>query len=402
MEDRSNISGSTSRLPDEIRLKTATLERPAPEVGPRLLFFSGGTALTAISRGLKAHTHNSIHLVTPFDSGGSSAKLRQAFNMPAVGDLRSRLMALADESLSGHPQIYRLFTTRLPQAASQDDLERELTALTQGRHALTANLCARVRGIVLAHLKVFSQSKPADFDLRGASLGNLILAGGYLSNGRQLDPIVQQFSDLVRVRGTVRTVVTDNLHVAADLQDGTTIVGQHRLTGKEQPGISSPIRSFYLNAAPNHSRPATSRLSDDRIKLITSADLICFAPGSFYSSLIANLLPEGVTDAIVQADCPKVFLPSLGNDPEQFGMSLEESVTVLLDTLRWGGASDIPKARLLNVVLLDHSHALDPGGNTGAALRRKGMHLHQATLVRPGEQGRYDPESVASALLSFV
>ena len=46
---------------------------------------------------LPRYTHNSTHLITPFDSGGSSASLREAFGMLSVGDLRNRLLALADD-----------------------------------------------------------------------------------------------------------------------------------------------------------------------------------------------------------------------------------------------------------------------------------------------------------------
>jgi 2-phospho-L-lactate transferase/gluconeogenesis factor (CofD/UPF0052 family) len=67
-----------------------------PALGPRILFFSGGTALRGLSRLLPGWTERSIHLVTPFDSGGSSAALRRALGMPAVGDLRNRILALAD------------------------------------------------------------------------------------------------------------------------------------------------------------------------------------------------------------------------------------------------------------------------------------------------------------------
>lgn len=88
------------RLPDDLRVARA---QSAPHLGPRILFFSGGSALNGISRRLKQYTFNSMHLITPFDSGGSSQTLRQAFDMPAVGDLRSRLMALADESVLGQP-----------------------------------------------------------------------------------------------------------------------------------------------------------------------------------------------------------------------------------------------------------------------------------------------------------
>lgn len=69
-----------------------------PPLGPRLVF-TGGTALRDLSRQLIHYTHNSVHLVTPFDSGGSSAALRRSFAMPAVGDIRNRLLALADSAV---------------------------------------------------------------------------------------------------------------------------------------------------------------------------------------------------------------------------------------------------------------------------------------------------------------
>jgi len=76
----------TAEIPDPLRISRY---RKIPELGPRILFFSGGSALTGLCRILKNYTHNSIHLVTPFDSGGSSAELRQAFAMPSIGDLRT-------------------------------------------------------------------------------------------------------------------------------------------------------------------------------------------------------------------------------------------------------------------------------------------------------------------------
>ena len=69
------------KLPDLLRIGRY---QKAPELGPSILFFSGGSALRQVSRAQEL-SHNSIHLVTPFDSGGSSAKLRKAFDMPAIG-----------------------------------------------------------------------------------------------------------------------------------------------------------------------------------------------------------------------------------------------------------------------------------------------------------------------------
>jgi CofD-related protein of GAK system len=194
----------TVQLPDRVRLSRYL---KAPELGPRILFFSGGTALTDTSRVLKRYTHNSIHLVTPFDSGGSSAKLRQAFSMPSIGDLRSRLVALADENITGHPEVYQLFTYRFPDDQPASKLLARLDLMIKGKEPLVAAISNPMRRLIRNQLGYFRESMPDDFDLRGASTGNLILAGGYLNNHKHLDPIIFLFSKLVNVLGTVRAVV---------------------------------------------------------------------------------------------------------------------------------------------------------------------------------------------------
>ena len=83
--------------------------------------------------------------------------------------------------------------------------------------------------------------------------------------------------------------------------------------------------------------------------------------GSFYSSLIANLLPRGAGQAIAEKDCPKVYIPNTGTDPEQFGMSLADNVRTLLHYLRKGCDSVQPTEKLLNLVFLDtHANTLRP------------------------------------------
>ena len=69
-----------------------------PDEGSRILFFSGGTALAPVAAELSRHTRNAVHVITTFDSGGSSAELRRAFDMPAVGP--DTLTAMADNGLT--------------------------------------------------------------------------------------------------------------------------------------------------------------------------------------------------------------------------------------------------------------------------------------------------------------
>lgn len=221
-----------ARLPDPFRIERFLSN---PKLGPRTLFFSGGSALNGVAQCLKRYTHNSIHLVTPFDSGGSSQGLRIAFNMPAIGDLRSRLMALADETVLGHPDVFRLFTHRFSKTASQVDLAAELESMIAGTHPLVEAIEQPMRTLIQNQLGMFHAARPIDFDLRGASIGNLILAGGYLNQNQQLEPIIFLVAKLVGVQGTVRAVADDNLHLGADLEDGEVVIGQHLLTGKEHP-----------------------------------------------------------------------------------------------------------------------------------------------------------------------
>ena len=389
----------TVEIPDALRISRY---RKIPELGPRILFFSGGSALNGLCKTLKGYTHNSIHLVTPFDSGGSSAELRQAFGMPSIGDLRSRLMALADETVLGHPEVYELFTYRFPKDVDNEDLLGRLEAMALGKSERVADVPNPMRRLIRNQLGYFLDAMPESFDLRGASIGNLILVGGYLNNHHHLDPIIYLFSKLVNVQGTVRAIVNDDLHLAADLADGTRVVGQHRLTGKEVMPLTSPIAKLYLSRQRDVFEPAQAQLRKKNRKLIRNADLICYPPGSFYSSVLANLIPAGVGRAVAENDCPKVFVPNLGSDPEQVGMDFEKTVQALIGQLRSDVADDCGNEKLLNFILVDSSNGSYPQGLSAGSLRDLGIELIDVKLVSKQSAPYYDNDLLVSALLSLT
>lgn len=86
----------------------------------RIVLFSGGTALNPTARQLKQYTARTLHLLPPFDSGGSSAELRRHWPIAAVGDLRSRLLALADETRPCAAARAALLARRLPEVLAED------------------------------------------------------------------------------------------------------------------------------------------------------------------------------------------------------------------------------------------------------------------------------------------
>lgn len=367
--------------------------------GPRLLFFSGGSALDGLSRRLPALSHNTVHLVTPFDSGGSSAALRDAFDMPAIGDLRQRLVALADPRVEGVTSIQSVFRYRFPAAADQLRLQRELQAWVSADRAAYAPLAPYTVGKLRAWLGELASQLPADFDLRGASVGNLILAGAYLALGRDLDAAAQAVGDCLSVRGTVRTIACESAHLAVTLTDGSHLIGQHRVSGKHHAPIQTPVHALGLSAHPHRLEPVQLQLAEDRRTLIQSAELICFAPGSFYSSLLATLLPAGVGRAVANATCPKVYAPSLGTDPEQLGMSLAQSVERLLAQLS-SDAPGIPVAQLVNWVLVDSGSVGEQLSALREFLHSRGIGLIDATLTSVNSGPYYDNEKLLSQLLA--
>lgn len=340
---------------------------PDPAHGPRILFFSGGSALRGASRLLPAWTHRSIHLVTPFDSGGSSAALRRSLSMPAVGDLRNRLLALADVTTERGRVLHDALARRLPSEGTAAALRRELgDALRE----LPEEAAAPIHACL--------ESVGPGFDLRHASVGNLVLAGMYLTEGRSLMRATENFSRLVGARGTVCPVSEDDVHLAAELADGSAVVGQHRITARRAPGAGAgegetepaPIRRLFLVRSFEDPSPVRASAPPAALELMGSADLVCFPPGSFFTSVVASLLPDGVAEAVAGSTAPRVYVPNAGQDPEERGWSLEDRVRLLAARLGLG----------------------DP-----AALR-----VVSRVPCSPRDAGRYDDEALVGALRTLV
>ncbi len=374
---------------------SAARYKSAPSGGPRLLFFSGGTALNSLAIELKRYTHNSIHFVTPFDSGGSSAALRTAFDMPAVGDLRSRMMALADETCAGHPELYRLMTFRLPKDHEQEQLRQRLEQISQAADPLSSALKQPVQGLICHYLKTFLSAVPADFDFRGASIGNLVLTGGYLQDNRSLTPITLLLAELLEMRGIVCPITQQVSQLQVTTASGRLVVGQHLMTGKEVPPLSERIIEARLEHPPGQIvllRPAER-------DLIESADLLVFPPGSFFSSLIANLLPEGVSRAVAKSRARKVFVPNLGLDPELCGMTLRDQIEFLQHQLgKENGTQDGPSIDLL---LTDSKLHPEVDDRLICWLQEQGIELLDVDLSGANPE-RYDEQKLCRALLALA
>lgn len=246
----------------------------------KVVAIGGGTGLSAVLRGLKLYVVQSARpirleppisrltaVVTVTDEGGSSGRLRRDFKILPPGDIRNCLVALAeDETL-----FARLFNYRFP----------------------------------------------GGLGLRGHSFGNLILAAlTHLT--RDFAKAVRVSSEVLAIRGEIFPSTLSDVRLRARLRDGRTIEGETRITKTRVP-----IDRLYIVPGRCHPLPET-------LAAIQEADLITIGPGSLYTSLIPNLLVNGIPEQIERSKARKVYIGNLMTQPrETFRYTASDHVRAL-------------------------------------------------------------------------
>lgn len=369
---------------------------------PGIVFFSGGTALAGLSGQLAKVNPECSYIITTFDSGGSTAQLRKVFDMPAVGDIRNRLISLADISAPEKADIVKLLNTRFPKYGDKDELTGELEHLAKGTHPLMTDLSDVVRKVISDLFDIFLKLTAGEFDPANACLGNILLASGFMAHKRVLAPPIAQFSRLVRARGIVRAASLDNGHLAVRLQNGEIIAGQHFFTGKEVPPIPSPIDGMWSCYGIDDPWPRSVHASSLAVMLIKEADLIVYPMGSFYSSILASLIPKGMGQAVSRNSCPKVFIPNLGYDPELLGHDVPLQIEKLLEVLRMDNPAEIKKEFVLNTVLIDSVNGNYQDGLNLDFLKTLEIKIIDCRLVSEKSDGLIDVDLLAPILMKLA
>ena len=240
------------------------------ERGPKLVTIGGGHGLSNLLLGLKEYSSNITAVVTVADSGGSSGRLREEFNIVAPGDIRNCLVALADA-----PKL-------------------------------------------MGDLFQFRFSK--DSQLQGHNFGNLFLtAMVQLTNG-DFEKAVEESSKVLAIRGKVVPSTITNVHLVAEYVDGTVTEGEAKI-----PNINRRIKKISLN-------PRDCAPTQQALDAIADADVIVLGPGSLYTSIIPNLIIRGVADALAASHAFKIYVCNVMTQPgETDGYSASEHVKAILD-----------------------------------------------------------------------
>lgn len=220
--------------------------------GPKVVAIGGGTGLSTLLRGLKEHTGNLTAIVTVADDGGSSGRLRRDLGLPPPGDLRNCIAALADVE----PLMTRLFQYRFDEGSG----------------------------------------------LEGHSFGNLFIAAMSEVTGN-FEEAVRETSRVLAVRGQILPSTLTNVTLSAVTHDDDELIhGESQITER-----GGRIKEVFIN-------PENAQANPEAIRAILAADMIVIGPGSLYTSVLPNLLVDGIRRAIEMSQGVRVYVCNVATE----------------------------------------------------------------------------------------
>ncbi|MEG1880151.1 MAG: YvcK family protein, partial [Oscillospiraceae bacterium] len=224
---------------------------------PKIVSIGGGTGLSTILRGLKMYTADVTAIVSVADDGGGSGLLRQELNMPPPGDVRNCLLALAETE----PIMEKLLQYRFDTGS-----------------------------------------------LAGQNFGNLFLAAMNEIFEGDFVTAVQNVSDVLKVKGKVLPVTGEDVELVAILKNGEIVIGESQI-GHATETYNSPIKEVLLRSKTKEKEKIMA--VEEVLSEISEADLITLGPGSLYTSVLPNLVIDGVAKAIIEAKAPVVYISNI-------------------------------------------------------------------------------------------
>ena len=233
----------------------------------KIVVLGGGTGQSVLLSGLKKFPFDITAVVSVCDDGKSTGRLREEFNVPAMGDIRRVLIALSEtEDIIGTLANYRFKTN-------------------------------------------------GNFD--GHTVGNIILTAlmdiyGSMSEG------IKHITKILNLKGTVLPFTDDNsITLMGEMEDGSIVCGEHNITES-----ALKIKRVFYKKEP--------KVNKDVIKKIKESDAIVLSMGSVFTSIIPNLICKDVLKAIDESEARIIYVCNLFTQPgETDGFSVSDHIKLL-------------------------------------------------------------------------
>ena len=311
--------------------------------GANITVIGGGHGLSVLLRGLKMSTSNLSAIVTVADDGGSSGRLREDLGIIPPGDLRNCLVALADTE----PLMEKLFQYRFE----------------------------------------------GESDLAGHSFGNLFIAAMHEVTG-DMEKALQESSKVLAVKGRVIPASKEYVRLDAVMTDGTIVKGESQI-----PEARKKIKRVKL--FPKVVSPVPSA-----IEAIESADAIILGPGSLYTSVMPNLLVDGIADAIRKSKAVKIYICNVMTQPgETDHYSVSEHAKAIIEH---AGAGIIDYVLVnstpISEKIKEHYASEDayPVEIDEKNIHALGLGFVQADIINETNVIRHDPAKLANAVMKMI
>lgn len=227
----------------------------SPKFSGNIVAIGGGTGTFVTLKGLKLYPYRLSAIVTMSDSGGSNKRIRDEFGLLPTSDIRQCFVALSYENGSGVGLLRKLFMYRFEKG--------------QG--------------------------------IRGMTFGNLFMAALSDILGSQ-EEAIRQTGKVLRIKGSVIPVSYTDTNLFAQYEDGHVVEEEHLIDEPHHDG-KLHIQKVYLKPK--------AKINPDALTAIKEADMIVLGPGDLYTSLIPNLLVDGVSEAIRRAPGTVVYVVNL-------------------------------------------------------------------------------------------
>lgn len=241
----------------------------------KITVIGGGTGSSVVLEGLKKYGDLNLSVIVGMmDDGGSNNTLRKEFGLLPLSDIRKCIVSLSEENDN---QILRnLFTYRFDKG----------------------------KGLV------------------GHTMGNLLMIAMTEVMGSEVGAI-QMAQYLFGVRGNIIPVTLDDVKLVAEYEDGTKLVGENSIDEIEK---QKRIKRLYLNKK--------ASANTDALKAISEAEYIILGPGDIYTTILQNILVDGIPQEIQKSKAKIIYITNLMSKKGQTrGYTQKEILKILEDYL---------------------------------------------------------------------
>ncbi len=318
--------------------------------GPRVVALGGGTGLSTLLRGLKKYTGNLTAIVTVADDGGSSGRLRQEYRILPPGDFRQCITALAD-------------------------VEPLMTTLFQHR---------------------FKEGS-----LNGHSFGNLFIMAMAEITG-DFEHAIRESGRVLAVRGQIVPSTLRDVTLMAEMADGQTRVGESHIPhpngdGEADGAVATAIKRVFLQPEPT--------INPEAEEAILNAEMILVGPGSLYTSILPNLVVDGMAEALKASPAIKVFVCNVATQP---GETDRFRVSDHLNAIESHLGANIFDFVVVNS---NNNYPLPPSAQTAgirrvvydaATVNQRSIHAVLVDVVNPRVSTHHDPDKLARAIMKKI